>query len=118
MYVGKDYDPIEAGETDVFSLEFTDDLKSGRTIGAPVWSCIVIRTDVGATPDNSPSARIDGVATISTSIKPISGALRTFANQKVNGMIAGNLYALQATVTTSDGCTLQRYSRVYCQAVK
>lgn len=118
MYVGRDFDPIQAGETDIFTLEFTSDLQNGATIGQPTFACTVIRTDPGATPDNSPSARIDGVATVSTAFRPISGALRTFANQKVMGMVAGNLYALQATVSTSDGRTLQRYSRVYCTAVK
>lgn len=118
MYVGRDFDPIEAGETDVFSFEFTEDLLNGRTLNTPVWTCTVVRTDPGATVDPTPGARIDGGSTITTGTKPISGALRTFVNQKVSGMVAGNLYALQAQVNTSDNCVLQRYSRVYCVPVR
>jgi len=118
MYVGRDFDNIEPGETDVFSIEFTDDLLNGRTINTPTWQCSVIRTDPGATVDPTPSSRVDGPSSITTATKPVTGALRTFVNQKMTGMIAGNLYALQATVLTSDGCTLQRYSKVYCTSVR
>jgi hypothetical protein len=111
MYAGRDFDNIEPGEIDIFTIEFTADLPSGRTISIPVFSCTLLETDDGATVDSSPGSRIYGSASITTS----SG--RTFANQKVQGMIAGNKYALEATVSTNDGCVLKRYSRVYCTAV-
>lgn len=118
MYVGKDFDNIESGETDIFSFEFTADLPVGRTLSNPVFSCQVLSTDSGSSVDSSPASRVNGSATITTKTTPTTGVLRTFANQILSGMIAGNKYSVEATVATNDGCTLKRYSRVYCTAVK
>jgi hypothetical protein len=110
----KNFDPIEPGETDVFSIEFTQDLLNGRTALTPVFQCTVVSTDTGATPDATPSARLIGVANLSYSVNPVDQSLRTFANQKFSGFVVGNTYAINATISTNDGCTVQRYSRVYC----
>ena len=117
MYAGRDFSNIQDGESDVFSLEFTRELANGRTISAPVFTCIVTATDAGAVIDSDPGSCIIGVANITTEINPVDGSLRTFANQQVGNMILGNKYAIEATVTTSDGCTLKRYSHVYCASI-
>ena len=72
MYAGKDWDNIEAGETDVFTIEFTQDLQNGRTISSPVFTCTVVQTDTGATVDPTPSARISGGATCPAVIMSMS----------------------------------------------
>ena len=110
MYVQQDFDPIEPGETDVFTIEFTADLAVGQSLVSSSWTCAVDNTITGKTVDATPSARIAGSSTI-TSI-----GNRWFANQTFTGMVDGNTYILQATVTTSDGRTLQRYSHVLCLA--
>jgi hypothetical protein len=111
-----DFDPIDPGETDVFTIEFTADLLNGRRASNPVFTCSVLRTDIGAAPDTSPSSRIYKTALISTMARPVPAPCRTFANQRLGGFVSGNLYSIVATVTTSDGCTVQRTSRVYCRA--
>jgi hypothetical protein len=108
MYVGQDYDDIEPGETDVFSLDFTSALVSGQTIAESTWTCNVANTSAGAAPDPSPSSRVSGAAAIVQS--------GTMTSQVITGMFDGNKYILQATVTTSDGRVLQRYSHVMCRA--
>lgn len=110
MYLGQDYDPIEPGETDIFTIEFSEELAPGITISAPVWTCAVASTLTGFTADPTPANRLAGLANVTA----YGG--RTFTNQAFTGMIAGNNYILQATVTTSDGRTLQRYSHVLCIA--
>lgn len=118
MYAGIDFDPIQPGESDIFSFEFTDDLPPGRTINEPTFQCSVVRTDPGATVDGSPQSRILGSAAISAITSQATGQTRTFANQLCGGFIKGNLYALQATVLTSDDGTLKRYSRTYCLDIR
>jgi hypothetical protein len=111
---GFDFENIEPTELDVFTIEFTRDLQNGRKGSNPVFSCTVLATDTGATVDGNPSARITGTANLTTSINPVDGSLRTYANQKFGGFIVGNKYAISCTIQTSDGCNVERYSRVYC----
>ena len=113
MYVGQDFDPMQPGETDRFSIEFTDDLKTGQTLSTAVWTCTLLTTLAGSTPDPSPQDRLLGAASFITAT--LYGTTRTVTTQMIQNMIDGNKYLLQATVTTSDGRTLQRYSHVVCR---
>lgn len=110
----QNFDPIEPTETDVFTIEFTQDLQNGRSASNPVFQCKVLSTDAGSQPDGNPSGRIMGFPNLSTSLNPVDQSLRTFANQKFGGFVNGNTYSINASVTTSDCCTVQRFSRVYC----
>lgn len=116
MYVGRDFDPIEPNETDVFTFEFTADLAPGVTISSPVWSCAVANTDAGATLDEDPASRLQGAPNVTVAADPIGGGVRSFANQKVAGMLDGNVYLLEAVVATSDGRTLALHAHVRCKA--
>jgi hypothetical protein len=115
MYVGSDFDPIEPGETDTFTLEFTSRLAAGEQVTSSSWAATVVNTDPGATVDTSASSRVDGSATTTTQSDPVLGT-RTFSNQNVGGCLAGNNYRLEATAITSNGRTLKLWSHVYCQA--
>lgn len=108
------FDPIEPTETDIFTIEFTCDLQNGRVGSNPVFTCTVIATDTGATPDTNPSARLSGNANLSFGVNPVDLSARVYANQQFTGFIAGNTYAINATIQTNDGSKVSRYSRVYC----
>lgn len=111
---GFDFDNIEPGETDIFTIEFSDDLIGGREVSGTSFTCSVLATDPLATIDINPSSRILGASNTSTLPNPVDGSLRTFANQKFGGFILGNKYSINAVMTTADGSVLERYSRVYC----
>lgn len=113
---GPQFDNIDPGEIDVFTIEFTEDLLSGRVAVNPTFNCYTINTDPGATVDSSPSSRLIGLSNISYRSFAISGAPRTFVNQRIGNMVAGNLYSLVATLKTSDNSVLQRYAKVYCKS--
>jgi len=115
MYVGQDWDDLEPTEDDVFSLEFTQDLQPGQSINTPVWSCALVQTFTGFTPDPSPNSRITGAANVTTEANPATGATRSFTNQAISGAVQGNRYLLSATVQTSDGRTLTRHSFFNCR---
>ena len=83
MYAGFDFDSIEPGEVDVFSMEFTNQLQYGNTIASAAWTCSVEQTIPGATPDLAPASRINGPAGV------VTFGPRSFTSQTVSGMIDG-----------------------------
>lgn len=61
MYVGRDWDLMDAGyEDDVFTLDFVNDLNSGETISSVAVALAVMKGT-----DPNPSSRLVGSASIS-----------------------------------------------------
>ena len=89
MYCGQDWDPLDIAETDVFSLNFINDLNAGEGITAVTFS---IGVSFGYDP--SPSSRLIGAPGISG----------TIVSQMVSQPPApGLLYWLSALITTTQG---------------
>jgi hypothetical protein len=83
--------PKQVGATKTYPFDFISDLAvsetiTGATVTALVWSGN----------DPTPSNLISGAATISG----------TVVSQKLTGGVAGNIYAVTCTATTSAGQTL------------
>jgi hypothetical protein len=112
MYVGQDFDPIEPGEVDAFTLDFTADVGVGNTILNATWTCSVQSTLIGSTVDAVPQSRVYGAATVNN-----QGG-KNYTSQVLTSMVDGNNYIVQATVQTSDGRLLQRYSHVLCRVAQ
>lgn len=86
------FPPKKQGETVILTFDFISQLPAGVTIStqvvsAAVWSGV----------DANPSAVISGAASASG----------TKVTQKVTAGVAGCVYALLCTITTSDAQTLQ-----------
>jgi hypothetical protein len=118
MYIGSDFDPIEPDEDDTFSLDFTDALTNGTVItGTPEVTLTVLPPPAGVTADATPALRLVGAPSVTTRTNPLTGLLQTFVTQAVgNGPVNQNTYVIEMTVTTSDGRTLSRWSRIPCLA--
>lgn len=80
-----------AGETKVFTFDFSSSLSTGETI-----STQVVTASVYSGSDAAPSSLISGLATA-------SGAV---VSQKITGGTLGVIYELLCTITTSLGQTL------------
>lgn len=80
-----------AGETKVYTFDFSSALANGETLSAPA-----VTASVYSGTDAAPSSLISGVASA-------SGAV---VSQKITGGTLGVLYELLCTVTTSLGQTL------------
>ncbi len=93
MYCGQDWDPLDIAETDVFSLDFINDLKPKEGITAATFS---IGVSYGNDP--LPTARL-------VSVPGISGTIvsQTVAQPPAPGII----YWLSALVTTTKGRQLE-----------
>jgi hypothetical protein len=103
MYVGRDFDPSDPGENEVYSFDFTRDLADNEALTAATWSCTV----AGGS-DPSAASRISGSASVSGKT----------TSQRVTGLLAGVRYRLQAIATTTFGNTVSLFSHVTCQSPK
>lgn len=102
MYLGRDWEPIESGETDVFSVDFSAVVNNGETITTSSVVCAVASNSPASDP--TPSSRLIGVSSITNNI----------VSQRIGGCADGAYYTLTFQIVTSDGRTLKRWSRFQC----
>ena len=96
MYCGHDWDPLDVAETDVFSLDFVNDLKPAEVITAAAFS---IGVSFGNDP--TPTARLVSVAGITGTV-----VSQTVAHPPAPGIT----YWLAALVTTTTGRQLELWA--------
>lgn len=100
MYIGRDFHPIDIGESAEFTIDFARDLEDGDSILSAVWDCWAeIGTDADAATRLIGGASVDGTKT----------------TQRVEGTLAGVKYGLQAVVITTLGNTVSLFSYVKSQ---
>jgi hypothetical protein len=103
MYVGRDFDPSDTGESERYTLDFVNDLQVGDTIVSATWTCEVAAKSAGS--DAAAVSRIDGPAVY----------VGTKTTQRVSGMVPGVIYCLTATVVTTLNDTVSLWSHVECK---
>ena len=101
MYVGADYSPGDNSESELYGLDFVNDLPSGDTIATASWTC-ANASDTQVT-DATPSVRITAGPFIPSS---------TITTVRLGGLQSGVKYVLTAVVTTSLGNTLSLFTHV------
>ena len=99
MYCGQDWDPIDANETDIFSMDFRNDVNPGEGIVSASWS---IGVSYGNDP--VPSMRLVG--------NP--GVLGTITSQTLTTAQSGVIYWLAALIVTTTGRRLELWGHVPC----
>ena len=104
MYIGRDFDPANPLESQIYSIDFTNVLSTGETI--------LSVSDVGFTvfqgEDASPSSHLSGSASISG----------TVVSQRIVTLDENVTYTLAFTVLTSMSNTITLFSRVACLPVQ
>lgn len=109
MYVGRDFSPADAVESELYAFDFVNDLAEGEVIIGIVgdsWVCKVADDSEGA----------DDNAADHTAIAALYEGSKTF--QQVSGLVAGVKYVLQAVVETDQGNTHSLWSHVTCMEPK
>lgn len=99
MYVGRDWSVMNTGESEVFGLDFVNDLPTGDSLTSVVFTIAVVSGT-----DATPSSRLDGSPGISG----------TTAIQRISDLLPNVNYVLVAIAETALGNTLILYSRVRC----
>ena len=102
MYIGRDFDPAQVGESEVYSLDFANDMNTNDVI-----STVSFTLDVESGTDATPSARLDG----------LPSHFGKIAMQRLSGLVLGVVYIITATIVTTQGNTLSLWSRVRCLPV-
>lgn len=105
MYVGKDFDPIDAGSSERFTFDFANDLQPGDAIGSASWQCEVAAISEGTDPDAA--SHIDGPAAVFRV---------SMSTQRISGLQPGVTYCLTATAQTLAGDVISLWSHVRCRA--
>lgn len=104
MFVGRDYDVADAGESQVYGIDFRNDMSASDTIVS-----VIFELTVASGTDPSPSSRLDGGPTIYS---------RTVVLQRVSDLISGVTYIIKATVQTSQDNTIVLWSRIPCEVIQ
>ncbi len=121
MRLATPFDPIEVGEIDNFTFDFTADM-GAATMVSTNWTCALAPFQTATDP--APQSRVLSVST-QTTIQvraPTDGSLQTrtgfFSVAAIGGMpatAAGATYTLEATAALSDGRVLKLNSTILCK---
>lgn len=106
MYCGRDFDPADSSENEIYTLDFVNDLAAGEQLSSATWTCAVAPDS--RVQDASAPSRLSGGASVSG----------TQTTQRVTGLVAGAKYILRAVATTDQSNERVLYSHVLCQAAK
>ncbi len=104
MYVGRDFDPANSTENEVYSLDFVNELASGEAL----LSITSIGFTVFQGTDADPTSHLSGTPSISG----------TIVSQRISGLTSGVTYTLSMTVLTTQTNTITLFSRVACRPVQ
>jgi hypothetical protein len=104
MYVGAEFSPAEQIESDVYGLDFVNDLDEGETLVSAAWYLTVVQGT-----DPTPNSHLVGVAELVT---PEGTSAQTATQQRISGLLPDVTYAVQAVVTTSEGNTKALFSHI------
>ncbi len=103
MFVGRNFDPANTVESQVYGFDFINDLADGDSLSS-VTCNLTVQQGVDATP----SARLIGLPSVYSS---------TIGIQRISGLVEGTVYTFQMIALTSFGNTLSLYSHIPSQAV-
>ncbi len=104
MYVGRDFDPANPTEDEIYSLDFVNELSTGETLTS-VYS---VTFTVFQGTDADPSSHLSGSASI----------VGTVVSQRVAYLTSGVTYTLAFTVLTSLNNYITLFSRIACRPVQ
>lgn len=103
MYCGRDFDPSDTGENEVYTIDFVNDLAPNEALMSAVWTCAVVSGI-----DTAAATRISGAASVALSK----------SSQRITGLLPGVKYRLQAVAMTTFGNSVSLWSHVICQSPK
>ncbi len=104
MYVGRDFDPANSTENEVYSLDFVNELGTGETILSVSSTTLTVFQGT----DDDPESHLSGSSSITGSV----------VSQRLDSLTSGVTYTLAFTVLTSLTNTITLFSRVACRPVR
>jgi hypothetical protein len=95
---------METAESEVFGLDFVNDLDEGETLTGATWNLTVIQGT-----DATPNTHLSGSPTL---VIPDGTTRQTATQQRITGLLPNVTYTAQAVVTTSSGNTKSLWSHI------
>lgn len=104
MYIGRDFSPMEFNESEVFGLDFVNDLDADEQLLSSRWT---MRVSQGL--DNNPGVHLEGT---STEVVPLGSNLKTATIQRIGGLWPNVTYIVEAQVITDRGNTRRLWTHI------
>lgn len=104
MYLGRDFSPQEAGESEVFGIDFANDLDGEEQLLSSVW-----RITVSRGVDPAPQVHLEGTSMVTV---PAGSNLKTATVQRIGGLWPDVTYIVRAVVITNYGNTRSLWTHV------
>ena len=100
MYAGIDYSVSDVGESEIYGLDFVNDLSTGDSITSVQFTMSV--SDNSPSTDPNPAGHLDG----------LPGIVGTVAIIRIDGLLPNVKYILQALCGTAKGNRLSLFSHI------
>lgn len=97
MYLGRDFSPQENGESEVFGMDFVNDLDADEQLLSSAWFLFVSQ---GVDPQ--PKVHLEGT---SAAVVPLGSNMKTATIQRIGGLWPNVTYKVVAVVLTDQGNT-------------
>lgn len=104
MYLGRDFSPQEKHESEVFGIDFVNDLEHEEQLLSSLWTIKVVQGF-----DPMPNFHLEGPC---IEVVPFGSNLKTATVQRVGGLWPDVTYKVEATVITNQGNTRSLWSNV------
>ena len=104
MYLGRDFSAQEGNESEVFGLDFVNDLDTEEQLLTSLWTIKVVQ---GADPD--PKPHLQGTSAV---VVPLGSNLRTATIQRIGGLWPNVTYRVDAHVITDRGNTRNLWTNI------
>ncbi len=88
----------------VYPLDFTGLVPTGLTLTSCVWTLSIHDVWPGFTTDPTPASRLSGAV----------GIAGLVTNQRIAGLLAGNVYLVMAEATLSDASVVPLWTTLTC----
>lgn len=104
MYLGRDFSPQEFGESEVFGMDFVNDLDMNEQLLSSAWM-IVVHQGL----DPNPKVHLEGT---SIAVIPFGSNMKTATVQRIGGLWPNVTYKVIAVVLTDAGNTRDLWSYI------
>lgn len=104
MYLGRDFSPQETIESEVFGLDFVNDLDGDEQLLSSVWELTVSDGD-----DPNPKIHLEGTSVV---VVPFGSNMKTATIQRIGGLWPDVTYIVRAVVITDAGNTKTLWTHV------
>ncbi len=104
MYLGREFSPQQFIESEVFGMDFANDVDDQEQLISSVWTIVVAQGE-----DPNPTVHLEGLPIV---VIPLGSNLKTASIQRIGGLWPDVTYKVEATVITDRGNTRSLWTNI------